>query len=138
MTSERKLLTWSEMIAAQDSVIQIPLGVEKGSQWETKPPYPDLEAIAVKEKHVRRLVMQDITMMASMSETGEEGLIRVVRLVAELEGGEEIELSKSATPISSDEPAEPDYKCRACGAMIVDDSECIIHEGKPYHRRCMS
>lgn len=138
MASNKRLEAWCEMIAAQDSDVQFVLGMEKGTAWETKPPYPDLEVAEAKDIHVRRIVFQDQLIRASMPETDESGYIRVARLVAELEDGQEIELSKTAEPASDDSPANPGNICCACETLIVDESEIVLYEGKPYHRRCMS
>lgn len=138
MTSEARLQAWCEMIMAHDSDVQFELGLKKGAVWDTKPPYPDLEVVETKDMHVRRIVMQESMLRARMPETDDEGYIKVSRLVAELENGQELELNRTAEPASDDSPDEPDNICRACDLQIVDDSEVVMHEGKPYHRRCMS
>lgn len=138
MISDDKLRSWCEMIAASDSKIEFPLGVEKGSVWQTKPPYPDLMAVDVEEIQVRRFMFQRLSVVARMDETDEEGHVQVSRLVAELENGAQIELSKIVEPVTNSEPSEDDNICRACDLPIVDETEKIFHDGRPYHRRCMT
>lgn len=137
MISDNKLQTWCGMIVADCDTIDIPLGLECGSKWNTKPPYPDLLATSVQEIQVRRIVFQEIIVAAEMTETDENGFIKITRLVAELESGNQIELSRVAEPASSDEAAMPNDICNACNGRIVDESETIIVDSLSYHRRCV-
>ena len=137
MISDDKLMSWCQMISSDCHTIDIPLGLESGSRWETKPPYPDLFAIDVKETQVRRVVLHEVVVAAEMAETEESGVIKITRLVAELEGGNQIELSRVAEPASSDEAAAPTDVCNACNGKIVDESETVMIDSLSYHRRCV-
>lgn len=126
------------MIGAPDSAFEMRLGLTKGTQWGAPPPYPEVVIENAKETHVRRIVLQDLVVNASEPETEDSAYIHVQRLVAELEGGEEIELSRITTPAKQENaPALPSNVCRACETPIVSKSETVIVDGEPYHKRCV-
>ena len=138
MISDEKGQRWCDMLAAADSRFEFRLGLdpESGVKWRGEPPYPDLVLREVKEVQVRRFVSQTITVSASVPEDADQADIIIDRLVAELESGEEVELARSARPAVGKEVLRPN-ECRACSEVIVDDSEVVMYEGEPYHRRCM-
>ncbi len=139
MISDVKLRRWCEMISAADSKFGFQLGIKHGTKWEVEPPYPDLEVASAKETHVRRLVLQELVVSASVPEDDDAADLVVTRLVAELEGGREVELNRHAQAAGEDVEAEiPMDVCCACGERICDPSIREMYEGKPYHKRCIS
>ena len=138
MISDEKEARWCEMISASDSRFDFELGLdpEKGVRWRGEPPYPDLKLRECKEVQVRRFVSQTMVVTASVPEDSDQTELIIDRLVAELEGGRQVELVRTARPAEREEVLDPDV-CRACEGKIVDKSETVMHEGEPYHRRCM-
>jgi hypothetical protein len=137
--SEEKIDRWCQMLSADDCAFSFGLGLQAGAKWEAHPPYPDLKLVSVVEPHVRRIVLQEAVLEVSDPETGDGAYLRMKRFVAELEGGQEMELNRVVEPVpDGSEPALPGNVCRACDLEIVDESEVVMYEGEPYHRRCMS
>ena len=134
----QKLQYWANLIAARDTKVAFALGLKKGMKWDTEAPYPFMQVVDTREIHVRRFVAQNVTVEAT-AEDGNRGFIKVQRFVAELENGEEVQLSISAIPASDKCDGEQaiDYFCRACDTEIKIKSERVVLDGKPYHRRCV-
>jgi len=139
MPSEKKIERWCQMVSAVDSRVVFKLGMDEGVRWDTEPPYPELRLVEVEESHVRRTMLQRSIVEATEPETEDGVYLIVERLVAELEDGREVELQKYVGPVpEGQEPAHPGNVCRACEVEICDESEIVLYEGEPYHRRCMS
>jgi hypothetical protein len=118
--------------------VEIDLSVCAPTHWETSPPYPELKAVKASISHVRMIALQEITVEASEPESAIGGQILVQRLVAQLENNQEIELMRSAAPVTGEEAHIEDGICKACGVPFADESQIEIYEGEQYHKTCMS
>lgn len=141
MISDKKLAKWCRLVDASDSRFEFNLDVSDGVKWEASPPYPDLVVRNSKIVHVRRTVVQELLLTASVPEDRDQAEIVVQRLVAELETGQEIELMRQANPAAdSDQIVDMDV-CTACGEQIAGGSDgfnTVVINDKPYHKRCTS
>ncbi len=128
--------TWAQLIAEPDRY-QMDLNMEDGTRWESKPPYPDMEVLSTSTTHVRRTVLQDVSVEVRADERQKIRRYIVRRLVAELENGEEIELQRFVIPATELPEDSIDLTiCGSCGGRIPD-GDAEVHEGVAYHRRCM-
>jgi hypothetical protein len=136
LISDEKLNRWCEIIGANDSAFEFNLGVEQGTQWQQKPPYPDLKVVDSSLVHVRRIVVQRVVLTASVPEDYDQAEIVVQRLVAELENGQELEMMREACPAKESEKVVDPGVCEACGQNIADELDTVWIGDMPYHSRC--
>ena len=128
---------WSKLVTHPSGPYDITLAVKIGDELAAPPPYPYLRVVEVELVQARRLVWQMVTVDADDPEragTGER--LRFGRLVAELEGGGEVELDRHALPTEDPAPAADPGTCGACGQRIPQGT-AVEHDGGFYHRRCM-
>jgi len=130
---------YHDLLADPVAPYDLRLGLEKGVVHAARPPYPELVVVGNQERYVRRTVLQQLKVLASVPEDGKEELIEVSRLVVEVEGGEEIELVRTARPAEQEE--EPKRKpdpstCMACGGPIPYGEGREL-DGEFYHKRCV-
>lgn len=129
------------MLASIEAPYEFTLGMGAGTRFPARPPYPDLAVLEADDVHVRRVVLQRVVVDASAPE--DQGAkehrqaYEVLRLVAELEGGAEMEIHRTATEVSGskDRPIDP-TRCAACNRPIPH-GEGITASGRAYHRRCI-
>lgn len=133
LASDSKTKKWIEFISADDSPYEFTLGLEKGTIWQGEDPCPNMQLTENKELHVRRFVMQKMKIVAG---EGETALLNVDRLVAELEGGSEIELSRTVYRNEDDVIKKDENICESCGERIRTDDKVEI-DGCFYHSRCV-
>ena len=133
-------LDLAKYFEGSDSPYIMKLGQEAGSQFQAKPPFPDANILECDEVYVRRMVLQRTVVRAFTP--GENGArdIEVVRLVAELEGGDELEIFRTADemtdPVPS--PANADKaRCAGCHGNIPH-GDGIPHGDDVYHERCLT
>lgn len=131
---------WAELLGASDCPYDITLSSKKGGRFEAPPPFPDLKILAVKSKHVRRIVFQEVDVEARADERDKVKRYRVRRLVADMEGDTEVELSREVLPAQLLEDLEGHNintsVCGACGGNIPRGDHILI-ESVAYHRRCV-
>lgn len=102
-------------------------------------PWPTVEILRSEVAPVRRLVHQTLVLRATRP--GEPDapaeIVVVGRLVAELEGGGEVEIQRDALPADADNPEVDTSTCAACGGPIVP-GDARVEDGAAYHARCWS
>lgn len=129
---------WADVIADMKSPYEFRLGLQVGAKFAARPPYPDLDVIGVEEVYVRRILLQQLVVSTSVPEDG--GAVEhleVQRLVAELEGGAEVEISRAARPLERQEIPVDKTTCAAC-RKAIPHGEAVEHKGAAYHRgRCI-
>lgn len=139
MISDKKLERWCELLGASDSKFVFQLGIDSGVRFDATPPYPDLVVQDSSIVHVRRVVVQEIVVTATVPEDHDQAEIMVQRLVAELETGQELELMRTAQPVAESEKNVDMSVCGACGEPLageIDEFNTVVIEDAPYHRRC--
>lgn len=125
-----------ELLGAPDAPYELPLELEAGARFEAAPPWPDLRVVGARLTHVRRIVWQEVDVVAERSEDDQRETVRIGRLVAELEGDRLVELDRQALPLAAleEEPIDPG-RCAACGGRIPR-GDALIRAGAAYHHRC--
>jgi hypothetical protein len=129
---------WSKLVSHATGPYDVRLDVGEGDELTAPPPYPYLKVLASKVVQARRLCWQVVDVEAQDPEHPEaRALLRFGRLVAELEGGGEVELDRHPLPLV-DPPARAadPSTCGACDQHIPQGTG-VEHEGAWYHRRCM-
>jgi hypothetical protein len=135
MTDFRKL------IEDPNGPIQFALDTPVGSVTEEAEPYPRLVVTDTHLLYVRRLVWQTLDVDAR-SASGQAERLTIGRLVAEIEGGGEIEMQRTVIPTDALADRPPDVTtCGACGRSIPDGEAVVIPggDGPPaaYHPTCI-
>lgn len=129
---------WEDLLGDIGAPFEFKLGLQPGARYQAPPPYPDVEVVSVEEVYVRRIVLQRLHVSAASPEDQVEQALEVVRVVAELEGGDEVEMARTASPYVEQRPRPVDIaRCAGCGKPIPH-GEAVVHEGEAYHRgRCI-
>lgn len=124
-----------EILGRTDCPYEFGLDLKNATVFEGKAPYPRLVVLNNETIHVRSIKWQVLDVRATMPETQKLENVRIMRLVAVLEGGGEVEMSRVALPadVVDDIPADP-TKCAACGGKIPVGSGVRGDDGKYYHR----
>jgi hypothetical protein len=123
---------WISLLGTADGPYQWSLDTAPGEKWRVAPPYPSLDVVAADTVPVERLAWQAIRLRGDHA-TG-TGEVIVGRLVAQLAGGTEIELHRTAIGAdAADAPAVA--SCAKCGAPIFAGAT-VEREGRTYHERC--
>lgn len=130
---------WLRLLGAAEAPHEYALALQPGDCVPAAPPYPDLRVTAVDTAYVRRVVMQTITATATAADEGAEAVeVVVARLVAELEGGGEIEIQRLVGPAQAGAADEVDLtRCAACGRSIIA-GEALVVGVRAYHPACVS
>lgn len=131
-----KMAKYHEMLGAADCPYEFSLEVSEGTVYRGRPPYPDLTVLSVDDSHIRELRWQRILVRADNFEMKSED-VQIMRLVAIIEGGGEIEMQRVAVPaeLMPEEPSDR-AKCVACGDRIPFGAGIEV-DGKWYHEgRC--
>lgn len=121
-----------ELLGNQAAPHEFTLDTADGERIEAEAPYPNVDVVSAEVKPVKRLVYQTIVVSASKDDLPAEQVV-IGRLVAELEGGSEIEIQRDALPLNAGEVDTS--KCVACGGRILP-GEAVIDESGAYHERC--
>ena len=131
-------MKFDQMLGSDSCPYEFNLELEKGTKYPGKPPYPELLVLSNDTAHVREIRWQRVVVRASIPETGKMDNVQIMRLVAVLEGGQEMEMSRIALPvdIENDTPEDP-TTCAACHGKIPHGAG-TKHEVKWYHTgRCL-
>lgn len=131
-------MRYDQLLAQPECPYEFSLGLEKGTKYPGKPPYPQLLVLESQDVHVREIRWQRIVVRAESPEVERKENVQVMRLVAVLEGGGEMEMSRMAMPIEVDEKPDADpTKCAACRTAIPPGAGVLGDDGLWYHRdRC--
>jgi hypothetical protein len=137
--SESRHARWLAAVQAPDAPHDLSLAAAAGDELRAAPPWPDLTVLGVEVTHVRRLVMQSVTVRAHAIDEGDGHVDLVIaRLVAEVEGDAEIEIMRVVTPAGVEAALAPDLTtCTACARPIIR-GEAVELDGGAYHRNCLS
>jgi len=127
---------WIKLIDDPNGPVQFSIETPVGAVIEEKSPYPRLVVTNRQTLYVRRLVWHIIDVDARSEDSIQRQSLTIGRLVAEIEGGGEIELQRSVVPSEIFEEQQNDLStCNACGENIPEDT-AVIFDGKSYHKRC--
>jgi len=133
---------WDELLGSIQAPYDIQLGLEPGTRFPARPPYPDLAVLEVDNVHVRQIVLQRMVVEATTPEDAgvasePRKTYEVLRLVALLEGGAEMEIHRTAVEVkgTDDRPIDP-TRCAACNRPIPY-GEGVTVDGRAYHQRCV-
>lgn len=125
-----------ELLGNKEGPFEFALGISSGTRFEGVAPYPDLEVVNSTEVHVRRMVWQVLDVSARLPERIDAEPLRICRLVAELEGGGEVEFERQILPLDEMKIQEVNItKCAACLGNIPE-GDAIISDNIAYHQRC--
>jgi len=131
MTDFRKL------IEDPNGPVQFGLQTPVGAVLEETPPYPRIVVTDTHVLYVRRLVWHTIDIDARAGDAGKSERLTVGRLVAEIEGGGEIEMQRTVIPTDALNQRPIDANtCAACG-YVIPDSDAVIIDDAAYHRGCV-
>ncbi len=126
---------WIKLIEDPNGPVQFSLGTQVGGVVEENAPYPRLVVTNKQKLYVRRLVWHVLDVDARSDDSNQRESLTIGRLVAEIEGGGEIELQRSVVPSDLfEEQQEDSSTCAACGEAIPVDP--VVFDGKSYHKRC--
>lgn len=117
--------------------VQFGLQTPVGAVLPEHPPYPRIVVTDTGVQYVRRLVWHTVDVIARSEESGQTERLTIGRLVAEIEGGGEIEMQRTVIPTEAldDRPVNVNT-CEACGRPIPD-GDAVIVERAAYHRGCV-
>lgn len=137
--TETRHARWLAAVQAPDAPHDLSLAAAIGDELRAAPPWPDLTVLGVEVAHVRRLVMQSITVRAHAEDEGvDHADMTIARLVAEVEGDAEIEIMRVVTPVDIEQAVAPDMNtCAACGRAIIR-GEAVELDGAAYHPHCLA
>jgi hypothetical protein len=123
-----------EQLSRPDSPYDFSLDLEQGRVLEGDSEYPDLEIEDVKTSAVKEVKVQ----VFRLKETCGERAVIMRRLVAVLEGDQEIDVGERFAIDASFVDNQADTsKCNACFKEIKRPQDLVMHEGKAYHDYCM-
>lgn len=130
-------MRFHEMLGSVSCPFEFNLNLKKGQTFPGKPPYPQLVVLENDIAHVREIRWQILRIRASTPETGKIENVQIMRLVAVLEGGQEVEMQRVALPadVVEEIPADP-TRCAACGGKLPHGSG-IEYDGAWYHGTCL-
>lgn len=130
---------WADVLGDVAAPYDLKLGLEPGTRFDARPPYPDVRILDVEEVYVRRVVLQRMLVAAFTPEDdgSPKEQLEVLRLVAELEGGEELEIHRTARPLEPKEVPADKGKCAACG-VAIPHGEAVETEDGAFHPRCVA
>ena len=132
----RSLSSIQRMFAEQDSPYELNTKLEPGTRYEATPPYPDVTVTQSDVIHVRELVYHTVAAELRDITTENKQNISIGRLVAVLEGGDEVEIHRVVLPADVEEEGVDLSVCGSCGGKIKIGG-AHMHEGRAYHHRCL-
>lgn len=123
---------WVQLLGEPGGPYEWTLDTAPGERYpKVAPPYPSIDVVAVDVVPVERLAWQTIRVRGNHAAGSGEVLIG--RLVAQVAGGAEIEMHRTAVGAAGEESdARP--TCAACGLRIW--AGAVEVDGHPYHPRC--
>ena len=115
---------------------QFALDTKAGRQYCPEDPYPAIRITAVRDARVREWRWQTLTGRAGSPP--DDRAVRVLRLVAVLEGGEEVEVQRVAAVLTecAQVPMHAEGRCPACGGVVPEGTGVSL-EGTQYHLGCI-
>jgi hypothetical protein len=124
---------WVQLLGAPGGPYEWTLTTAPGERYpNVNPPYPSLDVVAVDVVPVERLAWQTIRVRGDHAAgTGE---VLIGRLVAQVAGGAEIEMHRTAIGAAG-EASEDRQLCARCGLRIWGGA-ARDEDGNPYHERC--
>jgi hypothetical protein len=128
------MLRYEELLDSPECPYQFSLENKAGDECPGKPPYPAMMIISSTSTHVREVRLHSMRVRLHTPETESVQDMEIVRLIAVLEGGGEMEVSRSSFPaeIVDNRPSDP-TRCAACGKEIPPGSG-VAYKGSMYHR----
>jgi hypothetical protein len=126
-------MRFHEVLGSPEAPYPFVLRPEKGQQWHARPPWPDLVVLSNTVIRVSQIEWQRVVVRASTAENSRTEDVQVLRLVATLDGGAEVEMSRISLPaeIEGEEVVDP-TKCAACGRGIPAGAGTEF-DGRWYH-----
>jgi hypothetical protein len=130
-------MRFHEILSSSSCPFEFSLKLKKKDRFPGKPPYPQLIVLDNVVTHVREIQWQMIKVRASVPESGKMEDVQIMRLVAVLEGGEEVEMQRVALPadVVQEMPVDP-TRCGACGGKIPPGA-ATVKDGVSYHWTCL-
>jgi len=126
-------MNWLELF--ESSEYELPLEMTGGDQYRGGPGYPDATIRESELMIPTRTIVQRVELAATDSSGEREEKIRIYRVLAELENGELVELTRKAVASEAPDPVDTSV-CAACLGKIPD-GQAKIQDGKAYHRICI-
>lgn len=124
---------WEEWLASAHCELAFTRDLKPGATFPGRTPYPEVTVLQAAVTHVRELVSHTMRVRALVPESGQEEDYIVGRLVAILEGGDEVEVARTAIPAAvADAMPEDPTRCAACGRAIPPGAGAT-HDGRAYH-----
>ena len=123
---------WLSLLGDPSGPYDWTLETKPGNAHRVQPPYPHLDVVSVDVVPVERLAWQAIRVRGDHA-TG-SGEVIIGRLVAQLRGGGEVELHRTAVGAAAVEAPAPIPTCGGCGLKIwagprVDEAGTYYHPG---------
>lgn len=126
-------MNWIDLFGSRE--YDFPPEIEPGSSFVGGDTYPDALVTDASLQYPQRILVQTMDLDVS-DDTERREKIRVTRVVAELPGGELVELSRSAVKIEDDSAVDTST-CSGCGQKIIEGQHVIV-DGAAYHKRCVT
>lgn len=137
-----RLQRWIEAVRSQSTEYGFHNGLGTGDVLRAPAPAPTLEVLATATLAVKALRIHSVQVRAATAVDDPDGVpIHVLRLIAILEDGDEVEMLREATAGESDHTEERGTpRCAACDGNIWDHDiagQAIAIDGLLYHRLCV-
>lgn len=131
-----RLSAMQRLFAVEDSPYELNTKLEVGTKYEATPPYPDVTVKESSVLHVRELVYHLLGVELRDIGTDKKEDVSIGRLVAILEGGDEVEIHRTVLPSNVVEDGVDLSVCASCGGKIKIGGG-KMYEGRAYHDRCL-
>lgn len=137
-----RIQRWIEAVRSQGTEYAFTEALTEGDVLRAPAPAPTLEVLATATLAVKALRIHSVQVRAAASVDDPDGVpIHVLRLIAILEDGDEVEMLREATAGESDHMDERGMpRCAACDGNIWDHEiagQAIAIDGLLYHRLCV-
>jgi len=129
------LSPYQAMLSDADAPHPFELGIKEGVCLLGNPPFPDVTVLESKLVHIRSLKYQILTLDATDENQNRNEVVRIGRLVAELEGDGEVEIQRFLLPMEDAEVFVDETRCAAC-LMSIPEGEAKIVGCEAYHQHC--
>lgn len=137
-----RIQRWIEAIRSQATEYAFSEGLATGEVLRAPAPAPVLEVLATATLAVKEMRIHSVQVRAAKTVDDPDGVpIHVLRLIAVLEDGDEVEMLREAVAGESDHSEEGGTpRCAACDGNIWDhdiSGQAIAIDGLLYHRLCV-
>jgi hypothetical protein len=137
-----RIQRWLEAIRSQATEYAFTEALGTGDVLRAPAPAPTLEVLATATLAVTALRIHSVQVRAAATVDDPDGVpIHVLRLIAILADGDEVEVLREAIAGESDHTeAQGTPQCTACGVNIWDHDvpgQAIAIDGQLYHRGCV-